>query len=118
MGMYTDPKRIHSTDPGTVEGNPVFIYHELFNSDRDEVQQLKTRYRAGQVGDVEVKARLQAALNRFLSPIRAHRARYASEPEIVSEILTRGQSKARIEAGKSLRLARDAIGLGYPSLHC
>ena len=117
MGMYTDPKRIHPTDPGTVEGNPVFIYHELFNSDRDEVEQLKARYRAGQVGDVEVKARLQAALSRFLSPIRAHRARYASEPEIVSEILTRGRSKARVEAGKTLWLTRRAIGLGYSSLH-
>ena len=54
MSMYTDPNRIRATDPGRVEGNPVFIYHELFNSDRDEVEQLKIRYRAGQVGDVEV----------------------------------------------------------------
>jgi tryptophanyl-tRNA synthetase len=57
MNMYTDPNRLRSTDPGRVEGNPVFIYHERFNSDRDEVEQLKSRYRAGKVGDVEVKAK-------------------------------------------------------------
>jgi tryptophanyl-tRNA synthetase len=116
MSMYTDPNRIRATDPGRVEGNPVFIYHELFNSDRDEVEQLKIRYRAGQVGDVEVKIRLQTALNRFLSPIRAHRSRYADEPEIVSEILSHGRSKAQAEARENLRLTREAMGMVYPLL--
>ena len=113
MSMYTDPNRIRATDPGRVEGNPVFIYHELFNSDRDEVEQLKIRYRAGQVGDVEVKIRLQTALNRFLSPIRARRSRYADEPEIVSEILSHGRSKAQAEARENLRLTREAMGMVY-----
>src|SRR6185295_39507 len=26
--MYTDPKRIRADIPGTVEGNPVFLYHD------------------------------------------------------------------------------------------
>src|ERR671918_902108 len=56
--MYTDPKRIRADIPGTVEGNPVFIYHDAFNPDTAEVDDLKTRYRAGQVGDVEVKTKL------------------------------------------------------------
>ena len=115
MRMYTDPKRIRSTDPGKVEGNPVFIYHELFNSDRDEVEQLKSRYRTGQVGDVEVKTRLQAALNRFLSPIRARRAQYAAEPHILKRILATGQSKAQAEAQKTLGLTRKAMGMVYRS---
>ena len=70
MGMYTDPTRIHATDPGHVEGNPVFDYHDAFNSDKEEVEALKERYRAGRVGDVEVKKRLAVALNTFLEPIR------------------------------------------------
>lgn len=57
-GMYTDPKRIRADIPGTVEGNPVFIYHDIFNPDRDEVDDLKARYRQGRVGDVEVKEKL------------------------------------------------------------
>ena len=55
-GMYTDPKRLRATDPGTVEGNPVFVFHDAFNDNTAEVAELKERYRAGQVGDVEVKA--------------------------------------------------------------
>jgi tryptophanyl-tRNA synthetase len=58
MRMYTDPTRRHATDPGHVEGNPVFAYHEVFNPDVAEVEALQQRYRAGRVGDVEVKQRL------------------------------------------------------------
>lgn len=80
----------------------------------NEVQQLKSRYEAGQVGDVEVKARLQSALNRFLSPLRERRARYAAEPDMVTKILTNGQSKAQAEARETLRAARKAMRLVYP----
>ena len=68
MVMYTDPSRLRATDPGHVEGNPVFAYHDAFNADADEVADLKARYVAGRVGDVEVKRRLVAALNSFLPP--------------------------------------------------
>ena len=61
--MYTDPKRVRADIPGTVEGNPVFIYHDAFNPNRDEVDDLKARYREGKVGDVEVKTKLAAAIN-------------------------------------------------------
>ena len=61
--MYTDPKRIRPDVPGTVEGNPVFLYHDVFNPDIAEVEDLKSRYRAGKVGDVEVKDKLAKALN-------------------------------------------------------
>ncbi|MBI2773205.1 MAG: tryptophan--tRNA ligase [Chloroflexi bacterium] len=61
MGMYTDPARVRATDPGKVEGNPVFVYHDMFNTDAAEVADLKERYRAGRVGDVEVKQKLVSA---------------------------------------------------------
>ena len=72
--MYTDPKRVRADIPGTVEGNPVFIYHDAFNPNRAEVEDLKARYRAGKVGDVEVKTKLAAAINAMLDPIRERRA--------------------------------------------
>src|SRR5271156_2454679 len=78
MSMFTDPTRIHPTDPGHVEGNPVFTYHDVFNPDKAEVDDLKVRYREGTVGDVEVKQRLYEALEAFLAPIRARRAEYAA----------------------------------------
>ncbi|MGB6836935.1 MAG: tryptophan--tRNA ligase [Dehalococcoidia bacterium] len=113
MRMYTDPTRIHATDPGHVRGNPVFTYHDAFNSDRDEVDDLKRRYRRGRVGDVEVKQRLVRALNAFLDPIRERRARYEAQPGLVDEIVDAGSRRARREAQETLRLAREAMGLTY-----
>jgi tryptophanyl-tRNA synthetase len=113
MGMYTDPKRIRATDPGTVEGNPVFIYHDAFNTDTAEVEDLKERYRAGRVGDIEVKQRLVAALERFLEPIRERRARYEKQPGLVDEILHQGSKRARAEAVRTLHEVREAMRLDY-----
>lgn len=113
MKMYTDPTRLRATDPGHVEGNPVFTYHDAFNPDTAEVNDLKERYRAGRVGDVEVKRKLAAALNQFLDPIRERHAQYAVRPGLVEEILQSGTAKARIEAQAVLDEAREAMGLNY-----
>ncbi|HEX9674502.1 MAG TPA: tryptophan--tRNA ligase [Anaerolineales bacterium] len=110
-GMYTDPKRISADIPGTVEGNPVFTFHDAFNPDHDEVQDLKQRYRAGKVGDVEVKQKLARALNAFLDPLRERRARYAAEPRQVEEILQEGTRRMRREAQETMGLVRQAMGL-------
>ena len=109
--MYTDPKRISADIPGTVEGNPVFIYHDAFNPDHEEVQDLKQRYRAGKVGDVEVKQKLARALNAFLDPLRERRARYAAEPRQVEEILREGTRRMQLEAQETMSLVRQAMGL-------
>ncbi len=113
MAMYTDPTRIHATDPGHVAGNPVFIYHDAFNPDKEEVNDLKRRYRAGRVGDVEVKKKLAVALNRFLDPIRERRAYYESRPRLLDEILREGSAKARAVAKETVAQARDAMGISY-----
>ncbi|HID88049.1 MAG TPA: tryptophan--tRNA ligase, partial [Anaerolineae bacterium] len=111
--MYTDPQRIRADIPGRVEGNPVFIYHDIFNPDAEEVKELKERYRKGRVGDVEVKQKLARALNAFLGPIRERRARYASRPGLVEEILDAGIRRMRIEAAETMALVRGAMGLMY-----
>jgi tryptophanyl-tRNA synthetase len=113
MKMYTDPKRIRANDPGTVEGNPVFVYHDTFNPNKAEVEELKRRYRAGTVPDVEVKRSLLAALETFLAPIRARRAEYAAKPQIVDEILAAGSERARKEATQTLHEVRAAMKLDY-----
>jgi len=112
-GMYTDPTRLRATDPGHVEGNPVFTYHDAFNPNVAEVDELKERYRAGRVGDVEVKKRLAEALNGFLDPIRERRAELESHPKRLDEIIIEGSRKARREAQETAHLAREAMGLGY-----
>jgi tryptophanyl-tRNA synthetase len=111
--MYTDPARIRADIPGKVEGNPVFIYHEIFNDNADEVADLEDRYRKGAVGDVEVKKKLAAALNRFLDPIRERRAEFENQKGLVEEIIEAGSVRAREECRKTLAEARDAMGLTY-----
>jgi tryptophanyl-tRNA synthetase len=113
MGMYTDPKRLRATDPGTVEGNPVFIYHDAFNPSYAEVDDLKERYRKGQVGDVEVKEKLALAINNFLEPIREKRAYYAAHPTLPRDILASGIRRMQAEARQTMELVRDATGLSY-----
>jgi tryptophanyl-tRNA synthetase len=109
-GMYTDPKRVSADVPGTVEGNPVFIYHDAFNPNRQEVEDLKTRYRAGKVGDVEVKEKLTAALNQFLEPIHERREKYEVSG-LVEEIIFRGTQRAREETQQTLYAMKKAMGL-------
>lgn len=115
MSMYTDPTRIRVTDPGHVEGNPVFIYLDAFGTEEDQGQitSLKERYRAGQVGDIEVKKYLVKILNNFLDPIRKRRARYVSQPELVERILKEGTGKARAEAQKTLLEVKKVMKINY-----
>ena len=111
--MFTDSTRLRATDPGHVEGNPVFMYHDAFNPNVEEVADLKARYLAGRVGDVEVKAKLAAALNAFLDPIRERRAYFAAHPAEVRAALAAGTAHASAVADTTMREVRDAMGLNY-----
>lgn len=113
QGMYTDPKRLRATDPGTVEGNPVFVYHDAFNPSKAEVDDLKERYRAGKVGDVEVKTKLAKAINAFLEPFREKRAYYLAHPTIAQDILASGIRRMQVEAKATMELVREKTGLSY-----
>jgi tryptophanyl-tRNA synthetase len=113
MSMFTDPTRIHPTDPGHVEGNPVFTYHDIFNPNKEEIENLKERYRLGTVGDVEVKQRLFEALEVFLTPIRERRLELASNPKRVYEIIMDGTGKGRALAQSTMAEVRHAMKISY-----
>ncbi|MBI4307107.1 MAG: tryptophan--tRNA ligase [Chloroflexi bacterium] len=109
MSMYTDPTRLRATDPGHVEGNPVFEYHDAFNPDKGQVEDFKHRYREGKVGDVEVKQALAEALNRFLDPIRERRSRFEANPRQIEDALMHGTGRARKLAAETMRQVRAAM---------
>jgi tryptophanyl-tRNA synthetase len=113
MGMYTDPTRLRATDPGHVEGNPVFMYHDAFNPDAAEVQDLKDRYVAGKVGDVEVKQKLAKALNTFLDPIRERRAHFEAHPKLVRQAFAAGTAHGKQVAEATMAEVRAALKLNY-----
>jgi len=111
MNMYTDPARIRADIPGNPDGNPVFQYHDAFNPNKEEVEDLKDRYRQGKVGDVEVKKKLNMALQNFLTPIRERRAHYEARPQLIDEILEAGRATVAPISDETVRLARAAMGL-------
>jgi len=110
MSMFTDPNRTSADVPGKVEGNPVFIYHDIFNPNKAEIEDLKTRYKKGQVGDVEVKHKLSKALNNFLDPIRERRTSFEAQKGFVDELIYEGTKKVRAEVQKTLYEMRKAMG--------
>ena len=109
MRMFTDPTRLRATDPGHVEGNPVFAYHDAFNSDKAQVRELKERYVRGKVGDVEVKRQLVDALDRFLEPIRKRRRHFESQPDMVRAALIDGSRHARDVGRQTLEQLRATL---------
>jgi len=111
--MYTDPKRVRADVPGTVEGNPVFVYHDAFNPDTAEVEDLKARYRAGKVGDVEVKTKLAKAINAMLDPMRDRRAALLARPGWLRELVFDSSARARTTAVETMAKVRDAMRISY-----
>lgn len=114
MSMYTDPNRIHATDPGKVEGNPLFIYLDTFGKEehKEQIEEYKGRYRKGEVGDVEVKKYLVGVLEKFLQPIRERREKYNDEEKLL-EILRKGTQKTREEAQSVLTNVKKALNFVY-----
>lgn len=111
MGMYTDPSRIRADIPGKVEGNPVFIYHDAFNTNKKEVADLKKRYSKGSVGDIEVKEKLFEALEKFIKPIREKREQLENDPFFVEEVMKSGSEIGREVAIDVTKKVRAALGI-------
>ncbi|MCD8139051.1 MAG: tryptophan--tRNA ligase [Planctomycetaceae bacterium] len=109
--MYTDPKRIHADVPGTVEGNPVFQYHDAFNPDKAQVEDFKTRYREGRIGDVEIKDALAKAINNFLDPMRERYRQYEADTGFVDQVIVDGTERMREISAQTMKDVKSAMGL-------
>lgn len=113
MSMYTDPNHIHVEDPGQVEGNVVFTYLDVFDEDKEKVQELKEHYRQGGLGDVKIKRYLNDVLQAHLKPIRERRLELEKNPDYVMSILKQGSEEAQKVAAKTLDEVKDAMGINY-----
>lgn len=109
--MYTDPNRIRADTPGTVDGNPVFTYHDVFNANREEVTDLKERYKQGKVGDVEVKQKLAIVLNNFLEPFRERRRHFEADKGFVEQIVYEGTQRMIEISNATVKEMRSAMGI-------
>lgn len=105
--------RMNVTDPGVVEGNPLWEFHDAFNPDKAEVADMKQRYREGKIGDGECKKRLAEVINALLEPMRRRRAEYEEHPDHVLEVLKRGTARANAAAEETLWLAKRAMKFDF-----
>jgi len=118
MSTYTDPTRIHADDPGHIEGNMVFAYLDFFGDPTSprlrgasNLNRLKEDYKAGRVGDVEVKNYLYESLLKYFAPARERYAELKGNPVKVKKILQDGAARAREVAGATMSEVRESIGL-------
>lgn len=122
MSMYTDPNRVRGTEPGNVEGNPVFTYLDAFHSDTALVEDLKARYRKGGanekgkplLGDVVVKRELINCLNELLEPMRERRAELAQDDDYLWDVVAEGTRRGKRRAEEVMQAVREAMKLDYP----
>ncbi|WP_105483503.1 tryptophan--tRNA ligase [Abditibacterium utsteinense] len=121
MAMFTDPNRLTGREPGNVENNPVFTYHDAFNSNKARIEEMKQLYRAGgenekgkpMLGDVTVKRELISAMNEVLGPIRERRAEFEKSPDYVWDVLKDGTRRGLERAESVMEGARNAMKIGY-----
>ena len=106
MSMYTDPNRLHVTDPGAIENNPLWIFHDTFNPDKKWLEKAKQLYLEGRIGDVECKKRLVEALLEFLAPLQKRRSEYETDHTNVYNILQQGADRANAIADETLHLVK------------
>ena len=113
MSMYTDPNHIKVEDPGKVEGNVVFTYLDIFDNNKEELEELKNHYRKGGLGDVKLKRRLTDLIVAKLQPFQEKRKEYENNMDEVIKIVKKGNEKAREKASQTLSEVRNAIGINY-----
>ena len=130
MSMFTDPAHLRKEDPGHTEGNPVFIYLDAFCRpehfteflpDYKNLDELKTHYQKGGLGDVTVKKFLNNVMQKELAPIRERRKAWEQRLPEVYDILRLGSQKAEQTAAQTLHTVRSAMKIDYfnadPLLH-
>lgn len=113
MTMYTDPNRLRATDPGTVENNPLWIFHDIFNHDKTWVDEAKNKYRAGQIGDVECKKKLIESILMLLEPMQKRRKEYLGNEDYILSVLRKGAATANAVADKTLHDAKEFMKQVY-----
>ena len=116
MKMFTDPNRTSPDIPGKVEGNPVFIYHDIFNQNKAEVDEFKERYKKGKIGDVEIKKSLAKNINLFLEPIRERRSQLKKNRSEIFDIIMDGSTRARKLAKENIDRIKDSMKISFKEI--
>lgn len=110
MGITTDPGRIHPTDAGDPTKNVIFSYMRLMDFDAAKLADYEERYKAGTVGDVEIKQDFYNFFMDYFAVARKNRVELAKDHERIKEIMRTGAEKAKLVSDKVIDRTRRAIG--------
>ena len=122
MSMFTDPNHLKVSDPGRVEGNPVFTYLDAFCQEHHfeeflreyaNLDELKAHYTRGGLGDVKVKRFLNEVIQQELEPIRTRRKEFAKDIPAIYDILRKGSEKAEEVAARTLAEVKASMKINY-----
>lgn len=108
--MVTDPQRARKSDPGDPDICNVYTFHKIYSPD-EMVRQINEECRKGEIGCVDCKKKMAENLVKALLPIREKRNELDSDPDMVKEILEKGNKKAKSLAGETMAEVKAVIGI-------
>lgn len=113
--MPTDPARVRKTDPGNPELCPVWDLHKVY-SDESTKTWVQNGCTGASIGCIQCKKPVIDAINAELSPIQKRAKELENSPEIIHDIILKGNEEARDTAAKTMQEVRSAMGLEYSRL--
>jgi tryptophanyl-tRNA synthetase len=114
LSMVTDRKRLYRKDPGHPDECCAFKYWSIFVP--TDALSVRQECETATMGCKECKAQLARKLNEHLAEIRERRQYYASQPDLVWDILATGTKRARSVARETLMEVREAMKISFPRL--
>lgn len=108
--MFTDPLKLRKGDPGRPEICPVYLLHQIYTPDHENIV---SPCKSGELGCVDCKKRLISNLNTILAPIRENRKKLVDKPEYVFDVLRDGAARARKRAAAVMAKVRENMKLTY-----
>lgn len=108
MSIVTDSTPLE--EPKDPDSCTVYQLYKLIATS-EQSDEMASKLRAGGYGYGTAKKELLALFNEKFAGFRAKRAELAADPEGLEKVLQEGAERARVEARKTLKLARKAVGL-------
>jgi tryptophanyl-tRNA synthetase len=109
--MITDPARIRKDDPGHPEVCAVYAFHKIFNE--GEVAEIDEQCRGGKIGCVQCKRNLAQKMVDYMTPIYERRQQLINKPQIIREVIDKGNENARKMAQQTMQDVRSAMKIDW-----
>jgi len=107
--MITDIRRKRRTDPGEPEDCPAFTLHKAFVAE-EQRHAIEEGCRTAGIGCLECKNIVIEKLIQILTPFWEKRKHFIENPDMVWDVLEKGNTKARKVAQRTMEEVRTALG--------